>query len=358
MTETKLEKFVEGLPLDAKVKKELMESLHETIKSIKEANEADLRKEFAEKYDNDMKTLKEGVAELMEAKITAIENELKETKAQHARDKVSMAKRLAESQKKMEADYKRKRALLESTYRRQKEQVRRRLAEELEANKKTVVSAIAEVKARGAEERKKLVKRAATIVEKVVTDHLRASIEPLMEDIQAARKKKFGMELYEAFEKAYVSAFLQRNDPVRKMIAESNREKVALAKQLNEAKKEHEKAIMEAKMANKKAKQIREKALREAKMATLLSKLPTETARRSMKVVLESVATEKLDEVFHANKPHIIREDATKSRRRATLTESEKPAKIKKVGFESDQDIDLENDKDIIELRKRIGVVK
>lgn len=174
--------------------------------------------------------------------------------------------------------------------------------------------------------------RAEKSVTSIVDKTLRRQLTDLKEDIQIAKHNTFGRKIFEAFAAEYLTSHLSEGTELHKLrnkIEESNKN-VAKMQQII---KEKEDKLNKSKAA---LRESREMNKRSEKMNELLRPL-NNTQRETMKQLLGTVETDKLDESFKRYVPTIL-ENTTRSNRKGRKTlneEKEKPVLSESTGERS-----------------------
>ena len=298
------------------ISEDLKTQIQETWKSkLDEAREeitAELRDEFAQRYENDKGQIVEAMDTMLTDRITAEIEELKADRAALAEQTVAyktniekhtslvdkfVAEQLAKEVKELHAD----RTDLKNNFAKLENFVVKQLAKELtefENDKKAVVEQkvklVAEGKKMIADAKQRFVSKAAQVVENTVEKSLRSEISQLKEDIKVAKENNFGRKVFDAFAGEYMSSHLAEGTEVRKLQKEL--ETVVANTADTESKLKEKDAEIEAvqmKLRIAEDKNVREKALTE--LTANLSK----DKRRVMNELLESVQTSDLKKQFN-----------------------------------------------------------
>jgi hypothetical protein len=212
------------------ISEDLKTQIQETWKSkLDEAREeitAELRDEFAQRYENDKGQIVEAMDTMLTDRITSEIEELKADRAALAEQTVAyktniekhtslvdkfVAEQLAKEVKELHAD----RTDLKNNFAKLENFVVKQLAKELtefENDKKAVVEQkvklVAEGKKMIADAKQRFVSKAAQVVENTVEKSLRSEISQLKEDIKVAKENNFGRKVFDAFAGEYMSSHL------------------------------------------------------------------------------------------------------------------------------------------------------
>lgn len=351
------------------ISEDLKTQIQETWKSkLDEAREeitAELRDEFAQRYENDKSQIVEAMDTMLTDRITAEIEELKADRAALAEQTVAyktnidkhiglvdkfVAEQLAKEVKELHAD----RTDLKSNFAKLENFVVKQLAKELtefEADKKAVVEQkvklVAEGKKMIAEAKQRFVSKAADVVEKTVEKSLRSELSQLKDDIKVAKENNFGRKVFEAFAGEYMSSHLAEGTEVRKLQKEL--ETVTANTTDAESKLKEKDAEIEAvqmKLRIAEDKNVREKALTE--LTANLSK----DKRRVMNELLESVQTSDLKKQFNKYLPAVLNESAPAESNKTIVTES-----VTEVTGNREAPAETSSSNgDIVELKKLAGL--
>jgi len=309
------------------ISEDLKTQIQETWKSkLDEAREeitAELRDEFAQRYENDKGQIVEAMDTMLTDRITAEIEELKADRAALAEQTVAyktnidkhiglvdkfVAEQLAKEVKELHAD----RTDLKSNFAKLENFVVKQLAKELtefEADKKAVVEQkvklVAEGKTMIADAKQRFVTKAAGVVEKAVEESLTSELSQLKDDIKVAKANNFGRKVFEAFAGEYMSSHLAEGTEVRKLQKEL--ETVAVEYADAESKLKEKDAEIEA--VQMKLRIAEDKNVRETALTELTANL-SKDKRRVMNELLESVQTSDLKKQFNKYLPAVLNESA------------------------------------------------
>ena len=315
------------------VRRELEEAWQAKVKENRLQVTAELREEFAQKYEHDKQTMVEAIDSLVSEKLqeeiaefAEDRKQLAEAKAKYAvamRENASTLKHfvvesLAKEIKELHDDQK---AVAENFAKLEEfvvESLAKELAEFYEDKKdlaETKVRLIKEAKVHLGKVKSDFIQRSAKAVSETVDKALRAEINTLKEDIEVARRNDFGRKLFEAFASEYANSYLNENSETAKLL-----QVVALKdKQLSEAKAFAAKAkqLVESQQVEKK--RLVEAAERKEIMNELVAPLSRQQ-KEIMTDLLESVQTNRLRSAFDKYLPAVI-DGNTPAKQKATLTE-------------------------------------
>lgn len=169
--------------------------------------------------------------------------------------------------------------------------------------------------------------------------NLKAEYDELREDIEEAKKLKFGQKVFEAFEATFKA---HRSDDMTKTERE-------LAEALDRL------ADAEAKIAL--IEKTKEEEIRNAKLDEVLAPLAG-TARETMKTILTNVKTDRLTEAYKAFLPRILKDNmAAETTGKEKLNESASGTKVTVTGNEETIDAPKKPSNDsLARMRKLAGL--
>jgi len=328
-----LKTLFENDVVSSEIREQIEEAWAQKIQENKMQATAELREEFAQKYEHDKSTMVEAIDSLLSERLAEEIAEFAEDRKQLAEAKALMllqcvkmlnllkgfvAENLATEIKELRAD---KKAMAES-YAKLEEFVVESLAGEIaEFNEdkkdlaETKVRLVREAKSHFAKVKANFIERSATAVSEMVGKSLKGEIAALKEDIDAARSNDFGRKIFEAFANEYTTSHLNENSEVSKLMGVL----AAKDKQLVEAKAFATKAKVLAESANKEKSRLVESARREKIMNSLVAPLGKDQ-REIMTDLLESVQTDRLQKSFDKYLPSVI-DGNTPAKRKAILSE-------------------------------------
>ena len=174
------------------------------------------------------------------------------------------------------------------------------LAEEIaefHEDKQAVVEARVKLIAEGKDELDKLKKsfviKNGKLVKETVEKRLQYELRKFEDDINEAKKNKFGRKIYEAFSAEFGTSYLNENDEIRDL----QRKLEIKSTQLDEATSSVEKTSTLIERKDAEIRKINNRLVREDKMSKMLEPLNNEQ-KRVMKELLAETATNDLDDAF------------------------------------------------------------
>ena len=347
-------------------KSAITEAWETQINEARETIRAELREEFATRYEHDKSVMVEALDKMVTESLAAELKEFADEKQALAEDRVKfktqmienagkfndfMVTKLAEEIQELRADRK---VQQEATAKLEKFVIHA-LAEEIkefEQDKRSVVETkvklVAEAKTKLAELQAAFVKRSAGLVKEAVAQNLGSELAQLKEDIQIARENMFGRRLFEAFASEFAVTHLNENKELAKLQAIIDEKETMIA----ESKKAiaEKEALVESK--EREVRVISESVARKEKMNELLKPLNKEKAD-IMSSLLESVQTDRLQSAYEKYLPAVLNNTPSTSKAvKAVLSE----ARVEVSGDKSAKTDATETDSNVIELRRLAGL--
>ena len=329
----------------------------------KETVRAELREEFAQRYEHDKTVMVEAldkmVTEGLASEISALNEEKKalagdrvkfHNKMKENADKFNgfLVKQLSEELKELRAD----RKVSKTGFEKLESFVVGALAEEIKefaSDKKDLVETKVRLVSNARQKldnlKSKFVKESAKKMASTVSTHLKAEMGQLKEDIKTARENNFGRRIFEAYATEFGATHLNENEEVRKL----NAKIVEQDKQLAEAIQTQDKAKALVESKNNEIKVIKEANERDATLDELLSPLNDEK-REIMTNLLENVQTSRLKNAFEKYLPAVISE--TKGTKKASNLTEQTGNKSAKVVDKATDDADS----NVIALKRLAGL--
>ena len=345
----------------------ITEAWEAKLLEAKETVRAELREEFAQRYQHDKQVMVEALDKMVTESLQSELQEFAVEKQALAEDRVKFKHHMTESSAKFNdfmvtkladeiRELREDRKMYENSVSRLEKFVIKSLAEEIqefEQDKQAVVETkvrlIAGAKDKLAELQQNFIARSAELVRESVTRKLESEMTQLKEDIQMARENMFGRQIFEAFASEFAVTHLNENKEIRKLQAIVAAKEQALA----EAKQQADSASIIVESKNKEIRIIKESTERKDTITSLLRSLNKEKAT-IMSELLESVQTAKLQSAFEKYLPAVLNNTAAVAPRKAMLAESRLEVtgdKTAKINVES---TDAHNN--VIELKRLAGL--
>jgi len=330
-----ISKLVESGAISEDVQKGIQEAWDLKIKENREGVSAELREEFAKRYEHDKANMIEAIDNMMTDKLSEEISKFVEDRKALAQEKIAYKEnvgahsgklqefvmtKLAEELKELHSD----RKGVHENFKKMEEFVVNALAKEIKEfheDKKGVVETkvklVAEAKKQMAKMKEAFITRSAKVVENAVNTKLAEELKGLKEDITAAREINFGKKIFEAFASEYQNSYLNEKSETSKLMKVVDEATLKLA-EAEKAVKEKQ-AVIESKDAE--SKRQADLMERKEKMAEMLKPLGKEKSE-VMSQLLESVQTEKLEASFNKYLPHVMADKAVKQEGAKVLSES------------------------------------
>jgi hypothetical protein len=350
-----ISKLVESGAISEDVQKSIQEAWDSKIKENKDVVGAELREEFAKRYEHDKSNMIEAIDKMMTEKLSEEISKFVEDRKALAQEKITykenvgkhsaklesfILSKLSEELKELHGD----RKGVHENFKKMEEFVVNALAKEIKEfheDKKGVVETkvklVAEAKKQMAKMKDAFITRSAKVVESAVNKKLAEELKTLKEDITAARTVNFGKKIFEAFASEYQSSYLNEKSETAKLMRVVDETTL----KLKDAEKavEEKQAVIESKdVESKRQADLMERKEKMAEMLKPLGKNKSEV----MAQLLESVQTNKLQASFDKYLPHVM---------------ADKPvAEQKKVISEAVGDRAVREDADLTNIRKLAGI--
>ena len=353
--------LVESGVMSEDVKSAVEAAFTQKIQENRDQVTAELREEFAQKYNHDKSVMVEAIDKMLSVRLAAEMAELYNDKKALAEAKAQYQTRIAEDAKKLEGfvigqlgkelvEFQSDRKKVAENFSKLEQFVVHALANEIKefaADKQdlaeTKVKLVREAKSKFEEIRSAFIQRSAKVVEATVTKKLTSEISLLKEDIDSARNNDFGRKIYEAFAQEFAGSYLNEKSETSKLLK-------IIAKKDQELAESKQAVAEKANLVESTQREIRvTKDLMERKqvMAELMSPL-TGDKRAVMQELLESVQTPKLRTAFDKYLPAVM-EGAKPAAKKAVLAESTEVTGNR----ESKPEVGLDN---ILDIRKLAGL--
>ena len=330
-----ISKLVESGAISEDVRNSIQEAWDNKIKENKEVVGAELREEFAKRYEHDKANMIEAIDKMMNEKLSEEITKFVEDRKALAQEKIAykenvgkhsaklesfILNKLSEELKELHSD----RKGVHENFKKMEEFVVGALAKEIKEfheDKKGVVETkvklVAEAKKQMAKMKEAFITRSAKVVESAVNKKLAEELKALKEDITSAREINFGKKIFEAFASEYQNSYLNEKSETSKLMKVVDETTL----KLKDAEKviEEKQAVIESKIAE--SKRQADLMERKEKMAEMLKPLGKEKSE-VMSQLLESVSTAKLEASFNKYLPHVMADKAVTKEGAKILSES------------------------------------
>ena len=358
-----VKQLFENNVISEEIKSEIETSWQSRIQENRNQVTAELREEFAQKYEHDKTAMVEAVEAMLGDRLHAELSELAEDRQGLIEAKARYAKKMASDSKAMEsfvlnnlrkeiAELHEDRQKVANNVAKLESFIVDALAKEIaefHTDKKdlaeTKVKLVRESKAKFESVKKAFISKASTMVAETVQSGLRTEMTQLREDIDAARRNDFGRRIFESFASEYAASHLnEKSETVKLMKAVAQKQS-----QLEEAAKVVAKAQKLVESRESELRIARDMASRKEVMSELLGPLGGDK-RRVMKELLESVQTEKLRSAFDKYLPAVMDGGAPTKK---ALTEAKEITGDKQAHTTSGQQ---EKTAEIFDIRRLAGL--
>jgi hypothetical protein len=323
---------------------------------------AELREEFAQKYNHDKSMMVEAIDKMLSERLAAEMAELVEDKQALAEAKVAYQHKMKSDSKQLESfvigqlgrelvEFQNDRQKVTENFHKLEQFVVHALAREINefaVDKRdlaeTKVKLVREARSKFEEIKSKFIQRSAAVVQEAVTTKLTSEIKQLKEDIDSARENSFGRRLFEAFAQEFSSSYLNEKSETSKLLQIIQRKDQEIA-EANDAISQKD-TIVESK--DREIRITKDLMERKAVMSEMLAPLSADK-REVMQSLLESVRTSKLREAYDKYLPAVIEGEKKKVAPKVALTESTEVTGDKEMKPE----VGLDN---ILDIRKLAGL--
>ena len=306
-----ISKLVESGVIGEETKVSIEEAWNSKVKENRDQVTAELREEFAKRYEHDKGNMVEAIDKMMSEKLSEEISKFVEDRKALAQEKIAYKEnvgahsskleefvlgKLTNELKELHAD----RKGVHENFAKLEEFVVNALANEIKEfaeDKKSVIETkvklVKEAKVQLAKLKESFIKKSAQVVESAVSKKLTQEIAQLKEDITSAREISFGKQIFEAFASEYQASYLNEKSETSKLMKVVDESTLKL--------QDAEKSIAENRVVieskEREIAQIKDLMERKATMAELLKPLSKEKAD-VMNQLLESTETGKLKSAY------------------------------------------------------------
>ena len=345
---------------------EINEAWEAKIVEAKEQARAELREEFAQRYEHDKSVMVEALDRMVTESLIAEVQQVRAEKAALAEDRVKFQRKIKEDSNKFNnfmvsklaeeiGELRRDRKTHNEGLQKLEGFIVHALASEIrefQEDKRDVVETKVRLvqNARGQLEalKSRFVKESAEKMTRAVSKHLKAELSQLKEDIQVARENNFGRRIFEAYSTEFGATHLNEKAEVRKlhdMIAQKD-QKIA------EAIKFAKKATVLVESKEREVRILKESNQRQAALDELLSPLNEEKAE-VMRNLLESVQTPRLKNAFEKYLPAVLENRSVKANKQVI---SESLSTVTGDKSARSQEQDEQSESNVIDLKRLAGL--
>jgi hypothetical protein len=351
--------------INEEAQQQISEAWEAKLNEAREQVRAELREEFAQRYEHDKSVMVEALDRMVTEGLSAEINAVQAEKQALAEDRVKFQGKMKESATKFNdfmvtklaeeiGELRKDRKAHTEGFQKLEKFIVKALAEEImefAEDKKDVVETkvrlVREAREKLETLKSRFVKESARKMSESVAKHLKAELTQLHEDIKVARENNFGRRIFEAYAAEFGATHLNEKAEVRKLhdiIAHKN-EKLAEAIQLSK------KARVLVESKEREIRMIKESNERANAMEELLAPL-NEEKREVMKNLLESVQTSRLSSAFEKYLPAVLEDRSVKAQK--VITESVSIATGDKSARSQEQDTQSESN--VIDLKRLAGL--
>jgi hypothetical protein len=314
-----LKQLFENNVVSEEIKTEIEGAWNKRIQENRDQVTAELREEFAQKFEHEKGQLIESLDAMLEDRLSKEIIEFVEDKKQLVEAKARYARKMNEDASKLQnfvfsqlkgelvelhEDHKK----MSSNFAKLEEFVVTQLAKEISEFYKdkqevveTKVKLVKEAKAQLDTVKAHFIKKSAQKVEETVVKTITKEMAQLKEDISSARRNDFGRRIFEAFASEYTHSYLNEKSEVAKLfkVLENKDREIAVAK----AKITKAASLVESK--NREITQIRDIGTRKEIMNELLAPLGKDK-KAVMAELLESIQTSNLRKAYDKYLPAVL----------------------------------------------------
>ena len=305
--------------INESTREEISEAWESKLNEAREQVRAELREEFAHRYEHDKTVMVEALDRMVTDGLTTEIQAIAAEKQSLAEDRVNFQVKMKESSTKFNdfmvsklaeeiGELRKDRKMHNESLNKLEKFVISALAEEIQEfakDKKDVIETkvrlVGEARSKLESLKARFVKESAEKMSQAVSKHLKAELTQLHEDIKVARENNFGRRIFEAYAAEFGTTYLNENADMRLLHKQLDNKN----KQLAEATQTISKAKTLVENKEREIRMIKESNVRESTMEELLSPLNDEK-RVIMKNLLESVQTTRLTNAFEKYLPAVL----------------------------------------------------
>ena len=346
---------------------QLNEAWESKLMEAREQVRAELREEFAQRYEHDRIVMVEALDKMVTDSLSEEIEEFRSEKAAMNEDRVKaqqklhesatkfnnfMVTKLAEEIKELRSD----RIIAKESQQKLEQFIVHALAREIKefaTDKQAVVEAKVKLVAEGRKQlealKSRFVAESAKKLSAAVAGQLKGEMSQLKEDIKVAKENNFGRRIFESFASEFSVTHLSEKQETRKLMQALAQKDAQLAESQKQI--ENTKKLVESK--EREVRIIKESNQREKLMGDLLGSLNEEKAK-TMQSLLESVQTSKLQATFDKYLPAVLNTGADKKPAKQAITES----RISEVTGDKSakQEVEVLDNNNVIDLKRLAGL--
>lgn len=348
------------------VSQELNEAWESKLTEARELVRAELREEFAQRYEHDKTVMVEALDRMLTDGLSGELEEFAQEKMSMREDRVKFQSKMKENATKFNSfmvtklseeigELRRDRKMHTESLEKLENFMVHALAREIQEftqDKRDVVETKVRLvrEARGQLEglKERFVKESAQKMSQAVSQHLKTELGQLHEDIQVARENNFGRRIFEAYAAEFGATHLNEKAEVRKL----QNTIAAREHQLSETIKLSQKALVLVESKEREIRMINESNVRQNTLEELLSPLNQEK-RETMRNLLESVQTARLKNAFEKYLPAVLAEGKS-AKARQVIVENVSEVTGNKTARSSIDD--MADNSNVIEIKRLAGL--
>jgi len=348
--------------INEETRSEITEAWEAKLNEAREQVRAELREEFAQRYEHDKTVMVEALDRMVTEGLAVELEQVKAEKQSLAEDRVRFQAKMKESSTKFNdfmvtklaeeiGELRKDRkmhtegvAKLESFVVHALAREIREFAQDKQDVVETKVRLVREARKQLETLKARFVTESAKKMSNAVGNHLKAELGQLQEDIKVARENNFGRRIFEAYAAEFGATHLNEKAEVRKLHDVIARRE----QQLGEAIKLGAKAKTLVESKEREIRIIKESNQRESAMEELLAPLNQEKAA-VMRNLLESVQTARLSGAFEKYLPAVLADRSVKAQK--VITENVSVA----TGDKSAR-VQEEDRSNVIDLKRLAGL--
>jgi len=365
-----LTELLGSVVLSEEVRENINAAWEKHIAESREEITAELREEFASRYEHDKGQLVEAMDKLINDTITGASSEFKKIHEDAISQRVKYAAKIKEDAELLQrfvmetlakevAELKSDRQTQQDNLGRLEEFALRKLTSELselhEDHKQLVdarVKLVAEGRKAIEEARSTFIKKASEKVNTLVAETFKKEMSQLKEDIREAKENNFGRKIMEAFAAEFMASKFADGTAVSQL----NSQIKTIKAQLEESQKIIESKQSEITEASRRQRIAEDQMARNRVMQDLCAPL-SKDKRNIMEELLESTETAKLKDQFQKYLPSVLNEEVRRDKK--TLVEGVQSQKTVVTGDKSAPAVESvvsEETATIQQLRKLAGI--
>ena len=326
-----VKKLFEDNVISEELKSEIESAWQGRIEENREQVTAQLREEFAQKYEHDKSALVEAVESMLADRLQAELGELAEDRQGLIEARARYTEKMSQDSATMESFVMNNLRKEISELHEDRQKVAANVAQlesfivdalakeiaEFHSDKKdlaeTKVKLVRESKAKFEQVKKEFIARSSQIIEETVAKGLKSEMNQLREDIEAARKNDFGRRIFESFASEFAASHLNEKSETAKLLKVVQQKQAELeeaAKIVADTQKLVESREAELRIA-------KDTMARKEVMSELLNPLSGDK-KVVMRELLESVQTDKLRNAYDKYLPSVMNGGSTPVKKELT----------------------------------------